>query len=129
MEDKGSDRTSDRTSDIFIGEAFLVPTFSFLLSSVGRCPNYILTRITSANIVVFQTFLSTTRNLKKIILISICYILNFAQERNGDYSRKHQKFKYWHVWDVRVLLNNSSWQFGLNIQTHHLQGVTVTVLQ
>ena len=93
-EDKGADRPSDRTSVIFIGEAFLVPTFSFLPSSVGRCPNYILTRITSANIVVFQTFLSTTRNLKKIILISICYILNFAQERNGDYSRKHQKFKY-----------------------------------
>ena len=36
MEDKGSDRTSNRTSVIFIGEAFLVPTFHYLPSSVGR---------------------------------------------------------------------------------------------
>ena len=36
MEDKGSDRTSDRTSVIFIGEAFLVPTFRYLPSSVGQ---------------------------------------------------------------------------------------------
>ena len=36
MEDKGSDRTSNRTSVIFIGEAFLVPTFHYLSSSVSR---------------------------------------------------------------------------------------------
>ena len=35
-EDKGSDRTFDRTSVIFIKEVFLVPTFRYLPSSVDR---------------------------------------------------------------------------------------------
>ena len=53
MEDKCSDRTSNRTSVIFIGEGFLVPTFRYLPSSVGRCNIVLLSFKTKIDVPIF----------------------------------------------------------------------------